>query len=120
MKTLSKLVLALSALIPSVAAAEVWETTIGQGLANLAGNQTCNTIFFTGNCGFYLIGILAFIAFIGYCFTTGLSSEATVPLTGLLLIFLSGTGFVPTAIGVTTVIIAGIFIYKGLSQVPNG
>lgn len=120
MKAISKLVLALSALIPSVASAEVWETTIGQGAINLAGNNTCNTIFFTGNCGFFLIGILAFIAFIGYCFTVGLSSEATVPLTGLLLIYLTSAGFMPAAIGVSVVIIAGVFIYKGISQVPNG
>lgn len=117
---LNKLGVALVALMPMVLAAEVWETTIGQGAVNLAGNNTCNTIFFTGNCGFFLVGILAFIAYIGYCFTVGLSSEATVPLTGLLLVFLSGAGFVPVAIGVSVVIIAGVFIYKGLSQVPNG
>lgn len=120
MKTLPKLALAFSTLTTSVAAAEVWETTIGQGAINLAGNNTCNTVFFTGNCGYFLIGILAFIAFIAYCFTTGLSSEATVPLTGLLLIYLTSAGFMPAAIGVSVVIIAGVLIYKGISQVPNG
>lgn len=113
--------LAFVALLVSAQAAETWETRIGQGFTDLAGNQTCTNAFYTGtDCGFYMVGILAMLVFIGYIFATGLSSEAGVPLTGLLLMFLASRGFMPAFVGVSVVLIAGVLIYKGLSQVPNG
>lgn len=112
---------ALTGLVTSVAAAQTWENNINQLIISTAGTSACTSTYFGGtSCGMYLIGILTFLVYIAYCFTVGLSSEATIPLAGLLLIFLTTIGFLPAAIGFAVVVIAGILIYKGISQVPNG
>lgn len=118
---MKKLLFAFLALLPFVAAAQQWEQDLGQGIIDLGGNAVCTNVFYAGTgCGLFIIGLFAFLAFAYYCFTVGLSSEVILPLAGLLLFSLAGWNVLPVYIGFGVVLVAGLFLYKAFSQVPNG
>lgn len=91
--------------------AEAWETLVGNAFVNA---------FFSSSNSQFILGIFFILAVVWYCFSFGLSSEVVILAVGLLIIYLGNFGILPVALPVSIVLIAGLYIYKAVSQVPNG
>lgn len=89
---------------------EAWESLVGTAFTNAFGNATAS----------FALGIFLLLALIWYCFAFGLSSEVILIAGGILFFYLSFWGILPQAGLIIIPILGGLWIYKAVSQVPNG
>ncbi len=104
--------LALSAF---VSAEQNYENSLAHYFSNLAGNQTCNSIFYNGNlCGFFVLGLTIIIIWVMYAAAIHMPSDGIILSTSLWLIVLSDTvvGWIPYGVTIALVLAIGIGLYK--------